>query len=201
MIDGEEVTITNSKLNLRPGAKIVPFWSFLYGCYLDILLDILDAWDILDVLLGCLCVNVIVNIWMFIYGCYVWKCKTYRTCKMFGCCLFVSKEYFTVVTSIYIYIYISTKWVTKVWNCCGNFSLSFLSLSLPHLSHGRQYLASCHSPINRDDSTIIHKSKTKKRKMPKRMLVVSTKLVNITFLELHPDEDQAISYYLMVNFQ
>ncbi|RVW97093.1 hypothetical protein CK203_029982 [Vitis vinifera] len=29
--------------------------------------------------------------------------------------------------------------------------------------------------------------------MPKRMLVVSTKLVNITFLELHPDEDQASS--------
>ena len=130
------------------------------------------------------------------------------------------------LSHLYIYIYISTKWVTKVWNCCGNFSLyflslslqyiewvteawnccgnfslSFLSLSLPHLSHGRQYLASCHSPINRDDSTIIHKSKTKKRKMPKRMLVVSTKLVNITFLELHPDEDQASSYYFRVNFQ
>ncbi|RVW97089.1 hypothetical protein CK203_029986 [Vitis vinifera] len=31
--------------------------------------------------------------------------------------------------------------------------------------------------------------------MSKRMLVVSTKLVNIAFLELHPNEDQAISYY------
>ena len=102
---------------------------------------------------------------------------------------------------IYIYMKISTKWVTKVGNCCENFSLSFLSLSLPHLSHGRHDLASCHSPINRDDSTIIHKSKTKRRKMPKHMLVVSTKLVNITFLELHPDEDQAISYYFRVNFQ
>ena len=33
------------------------------------------------------------------------------------------------------------------------------------------------------------------------MPVVSAKLVNIVFRELHPDEDQAISYYLMVNFQ
>ncbi|RVW15261.1 hypothetical protein CK203_081990 [Vitis vinifera] len=33
--------------------------------------------------------------------------------------------------------------------------------------------------------------------MPKRMLVISTKLVNIASLELHPDEDQAISYYFM----
>ncbi|RVW97087.1 hypothetical protein CK203_029988 [Vitis vinifera] len=31
--------------------------------------------------------------------------------------------------------------------------------------------------------------------MSKRMLVISTKLVNIAFLELHPNEDQAISYY------
>ena len=33
-----------------PGTEIVPFGSVLYGCYL---LDILDVWDILDVLLGC----------------------------------------------------------------------------------------------------------------------------------------------------
>ncbi|RVW15276.1 hypothetical protein CK203_081988 [Vitis vinifera] len=32
--------------------------------------------------------------------------------------------------------------------------------------------------------------------MPKHMPVVSAKLVNIVFRELHPDEDQAISYYL-----
>ncbi|RVW15260.1 hypothetical protein CK203_081991 [Vitis vinifera] len=31
--------------------------------------------------------------------------------------------------------------------------------------------------------------------MSKRMLVVSAKLVNIAFLELHPNEDQVISYY------
>ncbi|RVW97090.1 hypothetical protein CK203_029987 [Vitis vinifera] len=31
--------------------------------------------------------------------------------------------------------------------------------------------------------------------MSKRMLVILTKLVNIAFLELHPDEDQVISYY------
>ena len=42
-----------SKLNLCPGAEIVPFGSIIYGCYLDVLLDILDVWDILDVLLGC----------------------------------------------------------------------------------------------------------------------------------------------------
>ena len=93
------------------------------------------------------------------------------------------------------------EWVTGEWNCCGNFSLSFQSLSLPHLSHGRHGLASCRSPINKDDSTVIHKSNTKKRKMPKCMLVVSAKCVNIVFLELHPDEYQAISYYLRVNFQ
>ena len=51
-----------------PRAKIVSFGSVLYDCYLD--LDILDAWDILDVLLGCLCVDVIMDIWMFICGCY-----------------------------------------------------------------------------------------------------------------------------------
>ena len=42
-----------SKLNLCPGAEIVPFGSIIYDCYLDVLLDILDVWDILDVLLGC----------------------------------------------------------------------------------------------------------------------------------------------------
>ena len=62
----------SSKLNLCPEAEIVSFGSVLYGCNF---LDILDVWDILDVLLGCLCVDVIVNIWMFIYACYVWMCK------------------------------------------------------------------------------------------------------------------------------
>ena len=51
--------------NLCLGAEIVPLRSILYGCYLDYLLDILDSWDILDVLLGCLCVDVIMDIWMF----------------------------------------------------------------------------------------------------------------------------------------
>ncbi|RVW97096.1 hypothetical protein CK203_029981 [Vitis vinifera] len=37
--------------------------------------------------------------------------------------------------------------------------------------------------------------------MPKHMPVVSAKLVNIVFRELHPDEDQAISYYLMTSGQ
>ena len=84
------------------GAEFVHFESFLYGYYLEVILDILDAWDILEVLLGCLCVDVIVNIWMFIYGCYVWMCKTRKMCKMFGCCLFARNEYFTTITSIYI---------------------------------------------------------------------------------------------------
>ena len=65
-----------------PGTEIVPFGSVLYGCYL---LDILDVWDILDVLLGCLCVDVIVNIWMFIYGCYVWMCKMCKCAKRAKC--------------------------------------------------------------------------------------------------------------------
>ena len=51
-------------------AKIVPFGSIIYGCYLDLLLDILEYWDIMDVLLGCLCVDVIMDIWMFVCGCY-----------------------------------------------------------------------------------------------------------------------------------
>ena len=58
------------KLNLCLVAEIVPFRSVFYGCYLDLLLDILDTWDIMDVLLGCLCVDVIMDIWMFICGCY-----------------------------------------------------------------------------------------------------------------------------------
>ena len=70
-----------SKLNLCLGAEIVPFGSVIYGCYLDVLLDILDVWDILDVLLGCLCVDVIGNIWMLIYGCYVWMCKICKCAK------------------------------------------------------------------------------------------------------------------------
>ena len=57
-----------------PRAEIVPFGSILYGCYLDFHLDILDAWDILDVLLGCLCVDVIMDIWMFMCGCYGCLC-------------------------------------------------------------------------------------------------------------------------------
>ena len=101
-----------SKLNLCLGAKIVPFRSVIYGCYLDVLLDILDVWDILDVLLGCLCVDVIVNIWMF----YKWMlcldvqmcktCKMCQMCKMFGCCLFARNEYFTAVTHTHTHIYI-----------------------------------------------------------------------------------------------
>ena len=93
-----------------------------------------------------------------------------------------------------------TKWVTKTWKCYGNSFFLFYLFLCRTLSHGRHGLASCRFSINRDDSTIIHKSKTKRRKMPKRMLVVSTKLVNIVFLELHLDEDQAISYYFRVNF-
>ena len=53
------------KLNLCLVAEIVPFGSVLYGCSSNFLLDILDAWDIMDVLLGCLCVDVIMDIWMF----------------------------------------------------------------------------------------------------------------------------------------
>ena len=58
------------KLNLCLVAEIVPFRSVFHGCYLDLLLDSLDAWDIMDVLLRCLCVDVIMDIWMFICGCY-----------------------------------------------------------------------------------------------------------------------------------
>ena len=71
-----------SKLNLCPGAEIVHFGSVIYCCYLDVLLDILDVWDIL---LGCLCVDVIVNIWMFIYGCYVWMCRMCKCAKRTKC--------------------------------------------------------------------------------------------------------------------
>ena len=99
------------KLNLCPEAKIVPFGSVLYGCYLDLLLDILDARDILDVLLRCLCVDVIVNIWIFIYGCYVWMCKTCKCEKRAEraeCCLFARNEYFTAFshTHTHTHIYI-----------------------------------------------------------------------------------------------
>ena len=80
-----------SKLNLCPKVEIVSFGSVLYGCYLL---------DILDVLLGCLCVDVIVNIWMFIYACYVWMCKCAnvqnvtmcKTCKIWKLTLVNSTE-------------------------------------------------------------------------------------------------------------
>ena len=62
----------NSKLNLCLEAEIVSFGSVLYGSYLL---------NILDVLLGCLCVDVIANIWMFIYAYYVWMCKMWLCAK------------------------------------------------------------------------------------------------------------------------
>ena len=104
-----------SKLNLCLGAKIVPFRSVIYGCYLDVLLDILDVWDILDVLLGCLCVDVIVNIWMLLNGCYVWMCKCAKRAKCAKCakCLVVVcllemniLQLSHTHTHTYIYIYI-----------------------------------------------------------------------------------------------
>ena len=105
-----------SKLNLCLGAEIVHFGSMIYGCYLDVLLDILDVWDILNVLLGCLCGDVIVNIWMFINGCYVWMCKCAKRAKCAKCakCLVVvcllemnilQLSHTHTHTYIYIYIY------------------------------------------------------------------------------------------------
>ncbi|RVW97092.1 hypothetical protein CK203_029985 [Vitis vinifera] len=47
VIDGENVIITNLEAKFVPKAEIVHFGFVIYGCYLDVLLDILD------VLLGC----------------------------------------------------------------------------------------------------------------------------------------------------
>ena len=86
-----------------PGTKFVHFESFLYGCYLDLLLNILNAWDILDVLLGCLCVDVIVNIWMFIYGSYVWMCKTCKCAKRAKCLVVVCLLEMNILQLSHIY--------------------------------------------------------------------------------------------------